>query len=106
MTLDHSIYKELVRKKLASNADLVIFDWLYLTQAISAKRYIDSYEEVEELLLPHKPLTILLKVRDEAVVDRIHKASQHKETYWEEYIKTKVQSIDQIAEYYSTQPSN
>ena len=96
----------LIKQKLSTNSDIVIFDRLYLTQAFRSKSGIDSYKQVEELLLPHNPLTVFLKVNDEAIADRIYKASQHREAYWEDYIKTKGQSIVQIAQYYSAQQSN
>src|SRR5882762_6132076 len=54
---------DLVNQKLASNSDLVIFDRLYLTQAFRSKRRINTYKQVEELLLPYAPLTIFLKVK-------------------------------------------
>ncbi len=99
-------FTNLVKQKLASNSDLVIFDRLYLTQAFRSKSEIGSYRPVEELLLLHKPLTVFLKVNDEMIADRVYKASQHREAYWEGYIKTKGQSIEQISEYYSSQQSS
>ncbi len=99
-------FLKLITQKLASNSDLVIFDRLYLTQAFRSKTGVESYKQVEDLLLHHNPLTIFLKVTDEAIADRVYKASQHREASWEDYIKTKGQSIEQIAEYYSDQQSN
>jgi thymidylate kinase len=96
----------LINQKIASNSELVIFDRLYLTQAFRSKIGIESYKQVEELLLLHNPLTIFLRVTDEAIADRVYKASQHREASWEDYIKTKGQTIEQIAEYYSNQQSN
>lgn len=96
----------LINEKLASNSDLVVFDRLYLTQAFRSKIGIDSYKQVEELLLPHNPLTVFLRVTDGAIADRVYKASQHREASWGDYIKTKGQSIEQIAEYYSNQQSS
>ena len=97
---------DLVKQKLASNSDLVIFDRLYLTQAFRSKSGLSAYTAVEELLLPHESLTIFLKVNDAAIADRIYKASQQRGASWEGYIKTKGQTIEQIAEYYSMQQSN
>lgn len=96
----------LVEQKLSDNADIVIFDRLYLTQAFRSKSGINAYKQVEELLLYNNALTIFLKVNDNSIADRVHKASLHREVEWGEYIKTKGQSIEQIAEYYTNQQTN
>jgi hypothetical protein len=99
-------FTSLVEEKLASDSDLVIFDRLYMTQAFRSKRGVDAYKKVEDLLLSNNSLTIFLKVKEKAIADRVYKASQHREADWEEYIKTRGQSIEQIAEYYSVQQSS
>ena len=96
----------LIEKKLTDSPDIVIFDRLYLTQAFRSRNSLTVYWEVEELLLRNNAKTIFLKVSDEAIADRIHKASQHRDSDWQDYIKTKGKSIKQIAEYYSTQQAN
>lgn len=100
-----NFFTNLVNQKLANDSDLVIFDRLYLTQAFRSKSGIVSYKQVEELILPHNPLTVFLRINNESIADRIYKASKHREAAWEKYIKRKGQSIEQIAEYYSAQQS-
>jgi thymidylate kinase len=101
--VDFFIY--LLEQKLASNLDVVIFDRLYLTQAFRSDSSIDAYKQVEDLLLRHEVLTVFLKVNADTIADRVCKASRHREPDWADYIKTKGQSIEEIANYYSVQQS-
>ncbi len=71
-------FKELIHRLSSTKPDLLIFDRLYLTQAFRAKCDISDYSEIEELLGQYSPLTIFLKVDEEAIEDRISKAAIHR----------------------------
>jgi thymidylate kinase len=92
-------FKELLHRKLLTNPDLLIFDRLYLTQAFRAKCDVNVYSEIEELLAKYSPLTVFLKVDDEAIEERISKASEHRES---DYFKFRG-AVKERAQYYIDQ---
>jgi thymidylate kinase len=99
-------FKNLVDKLAAQNMEFLLIDRLYLTQAFRAKTDLNSYKDIEDLLLQYKPLTIYLQVNESAIAGRIAKAIEHRESKWEEYVKTKGKSIAEIADYYIVQQQN
>jgi len=95
-----SFFKELVRRKLSTNPDLLIFDRLYLTQAFRTKCDISDYSEIEELLSKYSPLTIFLKVDEDTIEDRISKAAEHRGS---DYFKSHGETSKERARYYIDQ---
>jgi hypothetical protein len=96
-------FKSLLDKALHSQADLVIFDRLYLTQAFRAKADISKYKDIESTLLQHQTLTAFLKVDEKSIKSRVQSAAGHREKEWGEYIKTKGDTPEEIAQYYIDQ---
>ncbi len=99
-------YLDLINDYLNKRADVVIFDRLYLTQAFRANIGLKEYEPVEKLLLPHAPLTIFLKVDEGSIAERVSKATEHRDSEWGEYVKTRGASVEEIAQYYIEQQRN
>lgn len=93
-------FKELINRLASEKPDNVIFDRLYLTQAFRAKCNISDYSEIEELLTKYSPLTIFLKVDEDAVEDRISKASEHRGS---EYFRSRGETSGEKAQYYIDQ---
>jgi thymidylate kinase len=89
--------------KIDKQADVVIFDRLYLTQAFRAKIPLIAYTEVEDELLDYSPTTIFLKIDEDTIAARVLKATEHRQTSWGDYIKTKGKTPDEIAKYYIKQ---
>jgi len=102
-SLHLDFYKSLINKAVSEEQDLAIFDRLYLTQAFRAGVKLDAYVEIEELLLPHLPTTIFLRVDEDGIAERIREAIAHRSLSWADYVKTKGQDINEIAEYYINQ---
>ena len=96
-------YIDLINGYLNKRADVVIFDRLYLTQAFRANIGLKEYEQVEKLLLPHSSLTIFLKVDEDSIAERVSKATEHRDSKWGEYVKTRGESVEEIAKYYIEQ---
>lgn len=96
-------FKSLLADAVKTNADLVIFDRFHYTQAFRAKADINQYSEVEDLLRQQETLVAYLQVDEETIASRVKAATGHREEEWGEYIKTKGQSLDEIAEYYINQ---
>lgn len=95
-----SFFKELINRFVSKEPDLIIFDRLYLTQAFRAKCNISDYSEIEELLTKYSPLTIFLGVDNDAIKDRISKASKHKGS---DYFRSRGETPEERAQYYINQ---
>jgi len=102
-------FKSLIEDAQRCKAELVIFDRLHFTQAFRAKVDIAQYREVEGLLLSQPTLVAYLRVDEPAIKERVELSSmlprvglgsEHSGRNWGEYIKTKGQTFDEIAEYY------
>lgn len=96
-------FVDLIHRLTKEQPDLLIFDRLYLTQAFRAHAVLSKYARVEELLKQYATRTIFLKVRDEAIAERVAKAAEHRDASWKEYIQSKGGSPREIAQYYITQ---
>lgn len=96
-------FRSLITKATATDADLVIFDRLYLTQAVRANAKIDAYAEIENHLSQYPVLTVFLEVDDNAIAERVKLAMLHREESWGEYVKTKGTTFTEIADYYINQ---
>lgn len=99
-------FKDLINKAVSQPVDIVIFDRLYLTQAFRAKASLKEYSEIEGMLLHYSPTTIFLKVDEAALIDRIAKASEHRDPKWAEYIGKKGKTPKEIAKYYIDQQNS
>jgi thymidylate kinase len=89
--------------EINKNSDLVVFDRLYLTQAFRANINLDVYSEIEKELQTYSPLTVFLKVNEQTIAERVVKAAEHRRPSWGDYIKTKGNTPEEIANYYIQQ---
>jgi thymidylate kinase len=96
-------FEDLISRLILKHPDLLIFDRLYITQAYRAKCSLAEYSRIENTLLPYSPSTIILKVDEAAIADRIKTASEHRGQEWQEYWKTKDNSFEEIAKGYIKQ---
>jgi thymidylate kinase len=96
-------FEDLLHKLTLKHPDLLIFDRLYITQAYRAKSSLAEYSSTEAALLPYSPHTVILKVDEAVIADRIKAASEHREQEWREYLKTKGNNFDEIAKNYIEQ---
>jgi thymidylate kinase len=101
--LNTQFFEKLINDLALKNPDLLIFDRLYITQAYRANSGLAAYSAIEDLLLTYSPHTIILKVGEEAIAQRIKTASEHREKEWLEYLKTKGSNFDEIAGDYINQ---
>jgi thymidylate kinase len=100
----HTIFFEnLINKLTLKHPDLLIFDRLYITQAYRTKSDLVEYTSIENTLMPHSPHTIILKVDEAAIAERVRAASEHREQKWLEYLKTKGNNFEEIAKDYTDQ---
>ncbi len=103
-TLHTLFFKNLIHRLTLNNPDLLIFDRLYITQAYRAKRSLKEYSSVENALAPYSPHTIILKIDEAAIADRIEATSKHRGQEWfETYWKSKGDSFEEIAKHYIEQ---
>jgi thymidylate kinase len=97
-------FEDLIKRLTLKNPDLLIFDRFYITQAYRAKCSLAEYSAVENALLPLNPHTIILKVDDSAIADRIKTAAEHRGQEWfEKYWKAKGNTFEEIAQDYINQ---
>jgi thymidylate kinase len=96
-------FKKLVTETIREHKDVVIFDRLYLTQVFRSNKTINDYSLIESMLLPLKPITVFLKVDEDALAERVSKAIAHRDPSWGEYVYTKGKTIDEVASYYVNQ---
>lgn len=98
--LNTIFFEDLINKHTLKHSDLLIFDRLYITQAYRAKSDLVEYSDVEDALLPYSPHTIILKIDEAVIADRIKTASEHREQKWLEYLKIKGNNFEDIAKDY------
>jgi len=96
-------FEDLINRLTLAHPDLLIFDRLYITQAYRAKSDLAEYSAIEDALLPYSPHTIILKVNEDAIGERIKAASEHRDAEWLEYLKTKGTTFEEIAQDYINQ---
>jgi thymidylate kinase len=102
--LNIGFFADLINKLTLKHPDLLIFDRLYITQAYRAKTDLTEYSAIEDALMPYSPHTIVLKVDESAIADRIKTAAKHRGDEWvEKYWKAKGDSFEEIAKDYITQ---
>jgi thymidylate kinase len=101
--LNTLFFEDLINRLTLKHPDLLIFDRLYITQAYRAKSNLLEYASTEKALMPYSPHTVILKVDEAAIADRVKTASEHREKEWLEYLKTKGGSFDEIAKEYIEQ---
>jgi thymidylate kinase len=96
-------FTDLITRYVERQADVLIFDRLYLTQAHRASIGLNEYKNIEEQLLKHSPITIFLQVDETAIAERIKSTMQLRNAEWADYVKTRGESADDIAQYYIDQ---
>lgn len=101
--LNISFFSDLINKLTLKNPDLLMFDRLYITQAYRARSDLAHYSSLEDALLPSSPHTIILKVDETAIAERIKSTSERREGEWLKYLKTKGNSFEEIAQDYIEQ---
>jgi thymidylate kinase len=101
-----AFFEDLINRLVAEKLNLIIFDRLYLTQAFRAGVTLDKYSGLENSLASMGAITAFLRVAEDAIANRIAKAAEHRDPSWGEYIKTKGDTIGEIANYYITQQQN
>lgn len=101
--LHEQFFIDLIEKCVAAKPDLLIFDRLYLTQAFRAHASLSQYPDVEDLLKRCNARIVFLKVQEEAIKERIQKAAEHRDVSWKDYIWTKGDTPEGIAQYYIQQ---
>lgn len=101
--LNTLFFEDLINQLTLKHSDLLIFDRLYITQAYRAKSNLSEYASTEKALTPYSPHTIILKVDEAVIANRVKTASEHREKEWLEYLKTKGGSFDEIANDYIEQ---
>jgi thymidylate kinase len=99
----NDFFTHLISEAFAGGYDVLLFDRLYLTQALRAKKHLDDYLDVEMLLFTQDAKTIFLYVKPEQIVVRIAHAMTHRDPEWEEYVATKGEGIQEQAQYYIDQ---
>lgn len=98
--LNTLFFEDLINKLTLKHPDLLIFDRLYITQAYRAKSGLNEYSSIEDALMPYSPHTVVLKVDETTIADRIKAASGHREQKWLEYLRTKGNTFEEIAQDY------
>lgn len=98
-----AFFESLLDQALSSEAKLIIFDRLYLTQVFRAKVDLAAYKLIEEKLMPHDVLTVFLKVDPAKIKERVQKAVGHREVEWGQYVATKGNTPEEQAMYYINQ---
>jgi thymidylate kinase len=98
-----NFFEKLVHENLTLQPDLLLIDRLYITQAYRARASTRAYISIEKLLKPYNPQTILLTIDEEAVENRIKKAAKHRDPEWRDYLKTKGNTFQEIAQRYTEQ---
>lgn len=101
--LNTLFFKDLINERTLKHPDLLIFDRLYITQAYRANSDLTEYSVTEDILLTHSPHTIILKVDEDAILERIKVATGHREQKWLEYLKTRGNNFEEIAQNYIDQ---
>lgn len=101
--LHRDFFERLIKRLVGENPDIIVFDRLYMTQALRAGTGLAGYKAIEDVLLQHNAMTVSLQVQETAIAGRIQKAAAHRESKWGEYIQTRGQSVGEIAHYYIEQ---
>jgi len=101
-----TFFENLINLLVAEKHDLIIFDRLYLTQAFRAGVSLHEYYGLEKTLANAGAISVFLNIEEDAIAERIAKATEHRDPSWGEYTKTKGSSITEIANYYITQQRN
>ncbi len=96
-------FEDLINELILKHPDLLIFDRLYITQAYRANSNLTEYSAIEDALLPYSPHTIILKVDEDTITKRVKAASEHREEEWLQYLKTKGNTFEEIAQDYINQ---
>lgn len=93
----------LLKKVLKSKKDVLIFDRLYLTHIYRSTSDPKDFIPVTKLLMPYKPIFILLTVKGEKIMERIYETAKVREYSWLEFIQQKGKNEEEVAGYYIEQ---
>jgi len=101
--LHMQFFSNLIDRAVASGAEVVLFDRLYMTQAFRAGASIADYAELERKLAMYDTQTILLEVDPESIGGRLERAMEHRDNSWGSYVRSKAESIKAVATLYDAQ---
>jgi thymidylate kinase len=93
---------EVVKKVLASDNEVVIFDRLYFTHIFRTNSNVDDFSEIINLLSKYEVLLVLLTIEKSSIGDRILKTMEQRGPGWTEFVKKKGTN-EEIVEYYTDQ---
>ncbi len=96
-------FEKLLEKLLAEQADVLLIDRLYITQALRSNKRISIYDTIENTLHKYSTTTILLQVSTKDIQHRVQTAAEHRDTEWRDHINTKGNNPAEIANYYEDQ---
>lgn len=97
---------ELIKNVYSHDYDVIIFDRLYLTHIFRTHSSMADYKVIEDGIRQYTPETIFLEVDESAIAERVARASEHRDPEWKDYIYTKGETIEEIADYYIQQQHN
>jgi thymidylate kinase len=96
-------FSDLVNRALGANADVVLFDRLYMTQAFRAGANMADYADIEQRLQARGAETILLEVDVDSIAERLGTAMEHRDPAWRAYLDGKGNSTESVATLYAAQ---
>lgn len=96
-------FQDLISQMVHKKPDLLIFDRLYITQAYRAHSDLTPYAPLEDMLLPYSPHTIILKVAEDTIADRIKASAEQRGKQWQDFWKTKGDTYEEVAQGYIEQ---
>jgi thymidylate kinase len=101
--LHMQFFFDLLDNALESNADLVLFDRLYITQAFRANVPIAMYRRLEERLQRVDAETIVLEISEDSLYGRLKNAMEHRDPAWKDYVISRTNSLQQTVKGYAEQ---
>ena len=91
-----------LEKVLNQDKNVIIFDRLFFTHIFRTASKLSDFKNIENILLKHRVLLILLVIQEEKIAERIFGAMKHRDKKWEEYIRKKGNDKE-IVDYYKKQ---
>jgi len=96
------LLNKIISDSLNQEADIIIFDRLYFTHIFRTNSAISDFASIENLLVAHDSLLILLAIEKTEIKNRILGAMEHRDKDWVDFVKRKGSNAE-IIEYYSNQ---
>jgi thymidylate kinase len=96
-------FMRLVARLTEAQPAVALVDRFYLTQAVRARSPLTAYATVEDMLQKHDVQTVLLTVAEDKIAERLRNASEHRDTEWLDYLKSKGEDFETISQDYIAQ---